>query len=312
MPLKSLSRYSWGVLLYTVLVIAWGAFVRASGSGAGCGDHWPLCNGAVVPRSPKLETIIELSHRLTSGLSLISVAILVVWIFRRWPRAHALRQGAFLTALFLILEAAVGAALVLAALVKDNTSLLRAVVISLHLLNTFLLLGSMTYVAWTATRGRSSRFSFKVQDWRKPTLLTGLFLFMAVGSAGAIVALGDTLFPNKSLAEGFRQDFSPTAHFLIKLRVIHPILALVTSAYWLIIGNLLRHLNPTSYISKFSKLATLMILAQIALGTLNLVLLAPTWIQLAHLILADLTWIILAILAIEVLDPTDESTISPQ
>ena len=123
---KYFSRYSWSVLAYTILVIAWGAFVRASGSGAGCGEHWPLCNGVIVPRSPGLETIVELSHRLTSGLTLIAVAIMAIWAFRKFPKGHALRQGSVLTGIFLVLEAGVGAGLVLAALVKDNASILRA------------------------------------------------------------------------------------------------------------------------------------------------------------------------------------------
>ncbi|MCX6106837.1 MAG: COX15/CtaA family protein [Proteobacteria bacterium] len=302
---RRFSRYSWGVLAYTVLVIAWGAFVRASGSGAGCGEHWPLCNGVVVPRSPGLETIVELSHRLTSGLTLIAVAIMVIWAFRKFPKGHALRQGSVLTGIFLVLEAAVGAGLVLAALVKDNASILRAVVISAHLLNTFLLVGSMTYVAWYATRGRSSRFRVGIRGWQVPTVLVGLVLFMIVGSSGAIVALGDTLFPTATLTEGLAQDFSPTAHFLIRLRIVHPILAMLTSAYWLVVSTLLRNLSPNKTVVRLSTMAAGAVVFQVLLGCVNLVLLAPTWIQLAHLIVADLTWVILMILSLEVLHPEE-------
>ena len=302
---RRFSRYSWGVLAYTVLVIAWGAFVRASGSGAGCGEHWPLCNGVVVPRSPGLETIVELSHRLTSGLTLIAVAVMVIWAFRKFPKGHALRQGSVLTGIFLVLEAAVGAGLVLAALVKDNASILRAVVISAHLLNTFLLVGSMTYVAWYATRGRSSRFRVTIRGWQVPTVLGGLILFMIVGSSGAIVALGDTLFPTATLTEGLAQDFSPAAHFLIRLRIIHPILAMLTSAYWLVVSTLLRNLSPNKTVVQLSRMAAGAFVFQVLLGCVNLVLLAPTWIQLAHLIVADLTWVVLMILSLEVLHPED-------
>ncbi len=306
---RRFSRYSWGVLAYTVLVIAWGAFVRASGSGAGCGEHWPLCNGVVVPRSPGLETIVELSHRLTSGLTLIAVAVMVMWTFRKFPKGHALRQGSVLTGVFLVLEAAVGAGLVLAALVKDNASILRAVVISAHLLNTFLLVGSMTYVAWYATRGRSSRFRVTIHGWQVPTILVGLVLFMVVGSSGAIVALGDTLFPSATLTEGLAQDFSPTAHFLIRLRIIHPILAMLTSAYWLVVSTLLRNLSPNKTVVRLSSMAAGAVVFQVLLGCVNLVLLAPTWIQLAHLIVADLTWVVLMILSLEVLHPDENQVV---
>jgi heme A synthase len=300
---KRFGWYSWGVLAYTILVIAWGAFVRATGSGAGCGEHWPLCNGVVVPRTPNVETLVELSHRLTSGLTLVTVAIMVVWAFRSFPKGHALRQGSVLSAIFLVLEAAVGAGLVLAALVKDNTSVLRAVVISLHLLNTFLLVGSMTYVAWYATGGRDDRFRIKAQGWKVPTVLAGLVLFMVVGSSGAIVALGDTLFPSTSLASGFEQDFSPTAHFLIRLRFVHPIMATLTTVYWIIICTLLRIVAPSDLVARFSSLVTGAMVFQLSLGVVNLILLAPTWMQLVHLIVADLTWVVLVILSMEVLNP---------
>src|SRR5215467_12703113 len=72
------SAFAWGVLAYNVAVIAWGAFVRASGSGAGCGRHWPLCNGEVVPRPTSVATVIEATHRATSGLALVGVVGLLV------------------------------------------------------------------------------------------------------------------------------------------------------------------------------------------------------------------------------------------
>ncbi|HEX5691237.1 MAG TPA: COX15/CtaA family protein, partial [Roseiflexaceae bacterium] len=106
-------RYAWGVLGYNLLVIVWGAYVRASGSGAGCGSHWPLCNGTVLPRAPQIETIVELAHRLTSGLALIAVLGLVVWAVRLWPGSHRVRRGAFASLFFIILEALIGAGLVL-------------------------------------------------------------------------------------------------------------------------------------------------------------------------------------------------------
>ena len=230
---------------------------------------------------------------------------MAIWAFRKFPKGHALRQGSVLTGIFLVLEAGVGAGLVLAALVKDNASILRAAVISAHLLNTFLLVGSMTYVAWYATRGRSARFRISIRGWPVPTLLVGLFLFMIVGSSGAIVALGDTLFPSSTLTEGLTQDFSPTAHFLIRLRIIHPIMAMLTSAYWLVVSTLLRNLSLTPAVARLSSLAACAVIFQVVLGCVNLVLLAPTWIQLAHLIVADLTWVILMILSLEVLNPKE-------
>src|SRR5690242_12260676 len=111
-----LARYAWSVLAYNVAVILWGAYVRATGSGAGCGEHWPLCNGQVLPRAPALATMIEYSHRLTSGVALLSVIVLLVWTYRVTPPGPA-RKAAALSAFFILTEAAVGAGLVLFQLV---------------------------------------------------------------------------------------------------------------------------------------------------------------------------------------------------
>src|ERR1017187_2983546 len=85
---RRFSQVAWGVLAYNMLVVLWGAFVRATGSGAGCGNRWPLCNGVIVPHAPRIETIIEFTHRATSGLALVSVAALCLWAFRLFPRGH--------------------------------------------------------------------------------------------------------------------------------------------------------------------------------------------------------------------------------
>src|SRR5688572_10806452 len=148
-----LTRFAWGVLAYNVAVIAWGAYVRATGSGAGCGNHWPLCNGEVVPRAPELATVIEFSHRVTSGLSLIAIAVLVGWIFRACRPGHPARVGAVLSGVLILTEAGVGAGLVLFQLVADNATMARAMFIAVHLLNTFLLLGALTLTAWWVSVG---------------------------------------------------------------------------------------------------------------------------------------------------------------
>lgn len=294
-------KAAWAALGLSVLVIAWGAFVRATGSGAGCGEHWPTCNGNMIPRSPRLETLIELSHRLSSGILLITLLTVTVWAYRRFPKGHALRQGATLSLIFVLLEAAIGAGLVLLSLVAHDASALRAVSISAHLFNTFLLLASMTYLAWSATKKRSDRFCINTSKARAAALFGTLALFAATGIAGAIVALGDTLFPAASLREGIQQDLSPTAHFLLRLRVFHPILALLSAAAIVAICLLARAWTPTRTMANVTRLLTALVVCQIALGTLNLLLLAPIWLQLLHLIFADATWIALVIVCIEAL-----------
>jgi len=59
MKLQPFAKAAWGVLAYSILVILWGAYVRISFSGDGCGDHWPLCHGEVIPTAPSVKTLIE-------------------------------------------------------------------------------------------------------------------------------------------------------------------------------------------------------------------------------------------------------------
>src|SRR5512143_382001 len=222
-----LARYAWGVLAYNVAVVLCGAYVRATGAGAGCGGHWPLCNGLVVPRAPSAATLVEYSHRLTSGLALVGVVALLVWTFARVPRRHPARLGAALSVLFMLTEAAVGAALVLFELVADNASIARAMFMAVHLVNTFILLASLTLTAWWLSGGSSIGFAGRAGG--TTAVIAGCAGILLVSTSGAVAALGDTLFHYGSLAEALRADLSPTAHLLIRLRMLHPLLAIAVA-----------------------------------------------------------------------------------
>jgi heme A synthase len=295
MKLNRFAKYTWGVLALNLAVILWGAYVRASGSGAGCGSHWPLCNGVVIPRSPQIETIVEFTHRLSSGLSLVLVVGMLVWAFRSYPKGDKVRLGASLSMFFIITEALVGAGLVLFQWVAQDASLGRAISIGIHLVNTFLLLASITLTAWWASGGAGIQFnSHSLIVWG---LALGLLGVMLIGVSGALTALGDTLFPAKSLAEGFSQDFSPTANFLIRLRILHPTIAISVGIYLLLVSSLVRFRPYTPLAKTFARALTALVVVQIFAGFLNVFLLAPIWMQIVHLLLADSVWITLVLMA---------------
>lgn len=292
---RRFATYTWIVLVYNLAVILWGAFVRATGSGAGCGAHWPRCNGEVIPRAPSTETLIEFTHRLTSGIVLVMVVILVIWAWRAYPRGHRVRLGALWSLIFTIIEALVGAGLVLFELVADNDSTARAVSMAVHLVNTFLLLAAVTLTAWWASGGPAVRLKHQgVVGW---LLGLGFAAMLVVGASGAVTALGDTLFPAESLAEGLREKFSPTAHLLIRLRVLHPVLAIATGFYLFFVARLVSRLRPDPAIERFARATMLLFAVQLVAGAVNVALLAPVWMQLLHLLLADLVWITLVLLA---------------
>jgi len=287
------AKYAWLVLGYNLAVILWGAYVRASGSGAGCGSHWPLCNGEIIPRSPGIETLIEFSHRLTSGLALLLVVILLVWAFRAFTVKHPARYGAGLSMIFIFTEALIGAGLVLFEYVAENKSIARALWMSAHLINTFLLIAALTLTAWSATLG--DRLRIREQGAINWLYIIALAATLILGVSGAVTALGGTLFPVNSLAEGLKQDLSPTAHILIRLRFFHPFIAIFVSLLLIVMPRLTHIRQRGSVTGKIAKSLIALILIQLAAGLLNLLLHAPVWLQLAHLLLSDLIWITLVL-----------------
>jgi len=227
--------YAWLVVGINLIVIVWGAYVRATGSGAGCGSHWPLCNGVVIPRPERIETLIEFIHRITSGIALLSVIGLLIWTFVKVPRRHLARVAIVFGFIFIIIEALIGAGLVLFELVGENDSIARAITGSIHLGNTFLLMASLSLTAWWSKFSQPIQLKFAGSAfWLS---IIGLAGTLILGMSGAIAALGDTLYPSGSLVEGLRQDFSATAHFLIRLRTFHPFIAVIVSGYLILFAN---------------------------------------------------------------------------
>lgn len=297
-----LKRFAWGVLGYNLFVIAWGAFVRATGAGAGCGSHWPLCNGEVIPRAHRVETLIELGHRLTSGVALVLVVALVVGTFRVFPARSLPRRGAVASLALMLAEALLGAGLVLFELVAHDKSLKRALSISLHLTNTFFLLAALTLTAfWISTwQGTASAARGQAPPGKRRALLVLLVpcaaALVLVGMSGAVAALGDTLFPAPSLGHALAQDLSPAAHLFVRLRVLHPIFAIAAAVYVVITATAVRLAVPSPSVARASRALVALVLVQVTLGFLNMLLLAPVPMQLVHLVVADGVWIGLVLL----------------
>ena len=204
---RHFANFAWGVLAYNILVILWGALVRATGSGAGCGGHWPLCNGDVVPEVSQVATAIEFTHRFMSGVSLIAVVAMFVWAWKALPSGHRARKWATGSLVFILTEALIGAALVLLGHVAKNQSVGRVYSLATHLVNTFALLASMALTAWWATVP-ATKPATKPRQWasNKFSIRLAISALVLVAVAGAITALGDTLFPPQSLAQGIADE----------------------------------------------------------------------------------------------------------
>ena len=286
--------FAWIVLAYNIPVILWGAYVRVSFSGDGCGANWPFCNGQVIPQKMSVPTIIELTHRLMTGLDSVLVIAMCVLAFLIFPARHAVRRYSMWSLVFLFIEALLGAGLVLFRMVARDQSVGRVWYLSAHLTNTLLLLGALTATAWLAARNVQW---LRFKNLSRP-MLVGLLITVFVSVTGAVAALGDMLHPASSLPAGIAQDFSSSSSVLLRLRTVHPILAVAGAAYllWLAARGLQQ--SEDREWKKASAILAGVVILQLAAGMVNLSLLAPIWMQLTHLFIADLVWIAALILAL--------------
>ncbi len=284
---RSLLRWSWIVLAYTVAVVLFGAFVRATGSGAGCGSHWPLCNGEVLPRSLGIETVIEFTHRITSGLAMLLVAFLLWRVHRATAPGAPARKAAWWSAGLMVLEALIGAGLVLFEMVAYNVSIARAYWMGAHLVNTFFLLGALTLTVWFVQGG--STFSLRNQGPFGHVLLGTLLGWFILGISGGVAALGDTL----TLGGGLSAETDPVVATLTSLRILHPLLAVVVSALLLAVSYMGITRQEGEGIRKLGIMLAVLVLVQLLVGLVNVWLLAPVWLQLVHLLLTNLIWMVL-------------------
>jgi len=296
LPSRALRNFSWGVLAYFIAVILWGTVTRATGAGAGCGNHWPLCNGTVIQHSPTVDAMIEFAHRVTSGISFFAVVGLAIWTFAATARGHLARRFVVSAIFFTLVEAAIGALLVKLGLTAESRSPLRAPYLALHLTNTLLLLAALTLTAHML--GRSVGNMRGGIRWVKPWgTIACLVVILAVGVTGSLAALGDTLFPAQSLGSAMAQDFSAKSAWLIRWRWTHPAIAILASVFfiWLVV----RAMKRSAYWNNrgLALLVLALLAAQYALGAADVLALAPVWLQVTHLLGADLLWTALIVLA---------------
>ena len=283
-------------------MILQGAIVRATGSGAGCGSHWPTCNGEVIPLGASIETLVEFSHRLLS----LTVLLLGVWLLWRAVRLRKERPGfarfAFAAFFFLLMEAALGAATVLLHMTGDNESLARGVLVAVHLVNSLLLVGTLTgAVVFARPRPPSWPLRLSRQGALATVLGLGLLGMLVLMFSGGIAAMGNTLYPSASLQAGFRADFDPASHPLIRLRILHPLIAITVGTYLFLGLGLSWWIKPTPSARRTARALFAVYVTQLVVGTANLAFLAPIVLQVLHLSIAVLAFALLVTLSLEML-----------
>lgn len=288
-PTSRYHHWAWGLVVYTVFVIIWGAWVRISHSGDGCGNHWPLCEGSFIPQNAEQKTWTEYLHRLTSGFYGLFVAALTVWAFRLFPKKSAQRQIAMSTFILMIVEAGLGAALVLQGLVGENATLYRLFVMTFHQINSLLLVGSTVILA-LFTQLPSFHF-----QWRQ--LFTNRWvwvIFMLIPATGAWAALANTLFPSESLSDGLLKDFAAASPWILRLRVAHPIIALGLGMMLILKLYSDYESATTPELRRKALQVCGAFVVALVFGVLTLLFLSPVWMKLVHLTLAQILWITLS------------------
>ncbi len=293
--LDRFAKYAWFVLAFNIVVILWGVFLRASKSGDGCGQHWLTCNGEVLPAAPELKTTIEFAHRLMSAADGLLMLILVGWAFWIWyqnrePSTKSTLKCAAASLFFVATEGAIGAGLVLTGNTAETLTAARPFWMAGHLINTFILLAFLTLTARSASGAQPLKFH--AESKYMAALAIGIAAILLVGITGSIAALSTMLFPSGTLTEGIVQDFSPTSNILLRLRLLHPITAILTSVFLIFLtGSLAKVCTGDRVVSRWSNTLSLLILAQIAFGSATLLTRAPIIMQLGHLLFADAIWI---------------------
>lgn len=294
-----------GVTFGTVLVVLFGAVVRVTGSGAGCGQHWPTCHGEIAHLPRSVETWIELGHRTTSGLNLLAVLALAAVAWQRFPARHPARLAASAALALILIEAAIGARLVLLSLVGSNMSLDRALVMPAHLITTSFLIGTLAAASYFGSAAR-----LRVSPEQPPQaraklrhalgwILLAALLLLLVSMSGAVTALGDTVYPvqGKTTLEHLRNDQAEGAHFLGKLRVVHPLLALFGVASLWIAASRARAASSAPLIQRTGWLLYVGGGLALAIGSVNVALGAPGYLQIVHLAMACGLWLASVLLA---------------
>ncbi len=300
LKLSGFVKYAWFVLAYNIIVILWGAFLRASLSGDGCGQYWLTCGGEIVPSAPLFKTVIEFSHRLSTGLSFFAVLLLFVWAFRKFAKGSPVRKTAFASFVLIIVEALIGAGLVLTGNTAGNWTSSRPFWTTAHLITTFSLLAVLTLTTWFAQGGKP--FGFNVSRKILVLLSVGVAGILLIGMSGSVAALSNMLFPSTSLAEEIARDFSPASHILLRLRVSHPILSITVGTFLVVLAGWLKsQAGENVLVKRWAEGLSILILIQFASGAVTLLTHAPILMQIVHLFLADLVWIAFVLLSANVL-----------
>ena len=272
--------YAKAGLILSIASILAGAYVRATGTGDGCGATWPTCKGKIIPALSDTSELIEFTHRSVSGVLLV-VTLIIFSKTRKFQRGSLVRKVTNYLTFFVIFEALIGAVIVVFEWVGLNSSLPRIIAVPIHLVNTFGLLGSYA-ILYKILRDELEN----IKNMFNKNFLVISSLFLLSGATGSITALADVLFPSTSFVEGFLADFDRTSEVLTRLRILHPIISSTLSIILYFYATGIRK----KYNVSVRPLQTLILIA-VFLGVINVLSNIVLPLSILHLAIADFLWI---------------------
>jgi heme a synthase len=265
------TRLAWTAATFTYLLIILGAIVRITGSGLGCGEHWPLCNGKLLPPLD-VPTMIEYGHRLAAAAVSVLVAGLAAyawWLNRGAGSGEPFPPGRapYVALGLLVVQVLLGAVTVALRLPPWT--------VILHLGTAMLLLATLIVIA------KGSRFTPGLRPGSLGLALgfvTVLFGALTANLGAATACLG---FP---LCNG---QLLPAGNYLQQVQSTHRLLAYTLFGYvwWWALRTKTR---PVWYVAGIVTL-------QVAVAAAMILLALPQPLQAAHVAVGAAVWAALVI-----------------
>lgn len=308
---KAFRRAALGVLLFAFPVLLFGAFVRASLSGDGCGVNWPFCGPAILPDTSQLKSLIEFGHRVSSSVLFMGAVLgLYAWSIFLFPKGHFNRRSAGFALLFTLVSGLIGAVLVKWSLVVFDKSVARAVVMSLHLCNNYFLLASL--LGACLPESIYSGFRARGGGGLGALLWSSAAGMFVLAVTGAVSAMGKTawameLAAARTVADRLSMHVGEEAPAILKGGAIHPLIATSVMILVLFACRYAVREKGGEQVESWAQAVTWGFVAQMAIGVINLAMSAPIWLQLLHLALALATWISLMMLIVVSLQVSRET-----
>jgi heme A synthase len=280
--------------LLTVGLITFGALVRVTDSGLGCGNSWPLCNGTVIPPLDNLTAWVEWSHRLIAILiGLLGIGMLVLAVRGYQKNNRAVVTITFIAAGLFAFQSGLGALVV----IFD----LPPTVVTLHLASAMLLLATLllsVIFAWhrpppvQTSRDNVTTLAYVTMALSLLIILTGAL----VRGSGATLACPDYPLCNGEVLP-FGQGALETVHMMHRFAVVGLGLMLIMLVWYVYRGG------RSALLRRLSLLALVLYFSQAIVGAFFVLSSAsPIW-GVAHVGLASSVWALLvAICAIDTLN----------